>query len=101
MYRDLADQWRLFDAEVQARAVGDGLPAFIRAEFEAFLRCGILAHGFVRMRCDERAFCTSCTTVLQRTVNLLALVWMAYAALLWRQNDGASRWLMRSSRVKL
>ncbi len=49
------------------------LPRFIIAEIEAFLRCGILAHGFLRVRCEDRGdhrlvassrkrrgFCPSC-----------------------------------------
>jgi hypothetical protein len=35
-------------AEASTRA---GLPRFIRDEFDAFLECGILAHGFLRLRC--------------------------------------------------
>jgi PEP-CTERM motif len=29
------------------------LPRFINDEFDAFLECGILAHGFLRLRCGE------------------------------------------------
>ena len=49
------------------------LPGFVKDEFEAFLECGILAHGFLRVRCAEcaheklvafsckrRGFCPSC-----------------------------------------
>ncbi|MFN9744547.1 MAG: transposase zinc-binding domain-containing protein [Betaproteobacteria bacterium] len=49
------------------------MPRFIKDEFEAFLECGILAHGFLRLRCGEcchdkllafsckrRGFCPSC-----------------------------------------
>jgi hypothetical protein len=49
------------------------LPAHVRGEFERFLTCGILAHGFVRVRCPTcrddllvafscrgRGFCPSC-----------------------------------------
>ena len=60
-----------------ARAAGDGtrpgLPRFAEREFRRFLACGILAHGFARVRCprcglDElvafsckgRGFCPSC-----------------------------------------
>jgi len=31
------------------------LPGFVKDEFEAFLECGILAHGFLRVRCAECA----------------------------------------------
>ena len=49
------------------------LPTFVVQEFEKFLRCGILAHGFARVRCCDcghdrlvgfsckrRGFCPSC-----------------------------------------
>jgi hypothetical protein len=49
------------------------LPRFIKDEFDAFLECGILANGFLRLRCGEsgndrllafsckrRGFCPSC-----------------------------------------
>jgi len=49
------------------------VPRFVERELRAFLHCGILAHGFVRARCDEcgldrvvafsckgRGFCPSC-----------------------------------------
>ncbi|GAA0750385.1 hypothetical protein GCM10009107_21980 [Ideonella azotifigens] len=29
------------------------LPSFIKDEFDAFLECGILAHGFLRLRCGK------------------------------------------------
>ena len=54
-------------------AVGAGLPQFVRDEFDAFLECGILAHGFLRLHCGDcghdklvafsckrRGFCPSC-----------------------------------------
>ena len=34
---------------------GVGLPEFVKDEFEAFLQCGILAHGFLRLRCADCA----------------------------------------------
>jgi hypothetical protein len=58
---------------VDADPSGGGLPAHVRAEMERFLKCGILAHGFVRVRCSTckddllvafsckgRGFCPSC-----------------------------------------
>ena len=49
------------------------MPRFVERELRAFLRCGILAHGFVRVHCDGcgldrvvafsckgRGFCPSC-----------------------------------------
>jgi hypothetical protein len=48
-------------------------PSFVKEEFDAFLECGILAHGFLRLRCADcaheklvafsckrRGFCPSC-----------------------------------------
>ena len=45
-----------FLATSAARTDGMGLPHFIEREFRAFLRCGVLAHGFARVRCDGCAF---------------------------------------------
>jgi len=43
---------------------GFGLPGFVEQTFAAYLRCGILAHGFARVRCkdcgDERLIAFSC-----------------------------------------
>src|SRR6266545_4230993 len=38
------------------RADGAGLPGFLAREFREFLTCGVLAHGFVRVRCERCAF---------------------------------------------
>jgi len=43
-----------FLVQVEAES-GAGLPEFVKAEFDAFLECGILAHGFLRLRCGECA----------------------------------------------
>jgi hypothetical protein len=43
---------------------GDGIPQWVEDDFRAYLRCGILAHGFARIRCDactaERLVAFSC-----------------------------------------
>ena len=52
---------------------GAGLPTFVTDEFDAFLACGILADGFLRLSCDgcreeklvafsckRRGICPSC-----------------------------------------
>ena len=54
-------------------AAGADLPQFVKDEFDAFLECGILAHGFLRLHCGDcghdklvafsckrRGFCLSC-----------------------------------------
>jgi len=38
------------------RADGAGLPEFIAREFREFLTCGVLAHGFARVRCAVQRF---------------------------------------------
>jgi hypothetical protein len=34
-------------------AAGADLPQFVQDEFDAFLGCGILTHGFLRLRCGD------------------------------------------------
>ena len=71
LYRAVAQNFRTFEA--MAEAEGKSLPKHVTSEFEAFLRCGILAHGFLRLRCADckheklvpfsckkRGFCSSC-----------------------------------------
>jgi len=62
-------------ASVPKHAVGAGryLPDYVAREFEAYLKCGRLEHGFLRVRCESchheklvafsckrRGFCPSC-----------------------------------------
>ena len=43
---------------------GEGVPRWVEDDFRAYVRCGILAHGFARIRCDacaaERLVAFSC-----------------------------------------
>ena len=72
LYQVVQEQLQTFLAQVEAKT-GAGLPEFVKDEFEAFLECGILAHGFLRLRCascaheklvafscKRRGFCPSC-----------------------------------------
>jgi hypothetical protein len=43
LYRALRTHWRQYLAEIEAE--GGELPAFVRDEFAAYFRCGILARG--------------------------------------------------------
>jgi hypothetical protein len=56
-----------------ARRHANGAPDFVEQEFRDFLTCGVLAHGFARLRCTDcaverlvpfsckgRGFCPSC-----------------------------------------
>jgi hypothetical protein len=73
LYATVREHWKTFLADLEARAKLPALPAFVVAEVEGFLRCGILAHGFVLARCGDcgwsrpvafscqrRGFCPSC-----------------------------------------
>jgi len=33
--------------------MGFGLPTWVERDFRAYLRCGVLAHGFARACCDD------------------------------------------------
>lgn len=57
----------------EADPLAHGVPGWVERDFRAYLRCGILAHGFARARCEEcglerlvpysckaRAVCPSC-----------------------------------------
>src|SRR5438132_13346874 len=44
---------KTFLAEMKQRGDGAGLPGFVISEFERYLACGILAHGFARVRCSS------------------------------------------------
>ena len=54
LYRLVQEHIETFLAQVEAES-GAALPEFVKAEFDAFLQCGILAHGFLRLRCSECA----------------------------------------------
>ena len=71
-YKIIQEEWETFktERELEQRP----LPLYVIDEFEAYLRCGVLAHGFVRLRCEScnqdkivafscklRGFCPSCT----------------------------------------
>jgi len=52
LYRLVQQQAATFFAEAEA-AAGADLPQFVKDEFDAFLDGGILAHGFLRLRCGD------------------------------------------------
>ena len=49
-YGSALDQGRP-SAPPQSDPMGDGVPSWVERDFRAYLRCGILAHGFARARC--------------------------------------------------
>jgi hypothetical protein len=71
LYRTVQHHLETFLASARDR--GRVVPRFVERELRAFLTCGILAHGFLRVRCPEcgrerlvafscktRGFCPSC-----------------------------------------
>ena len=50
LYRLVQQHAATFIEQVEA---GADLPQFVKDEFDAFLECGILAHGFLRLRCGD------------------------------------------------
>jgi len=61
------------DFELQWASEGRGLPDYVRREFDEYLKCGRLEHGFLRVQCKSchaehlvafsckrRGFCPSC-----------------------------------------
>ena len=72
LYKLVQANWLTFQQQVQ-HDMGYPLPDFVIKEFEEYLRCGILAHGFLRVQCTgchhemlvafsckKRGFCPSC-----------------------------------------
>ena len=72
MHKVVKRAWPSF-ADRCDEGTGGGLPKFVRREVEGYLRCGLLEHGCVRLRCDgcgeeivvafsckARGFCPSC-----------------------------------------
>ena len=43
-----------FYAEVSEASGGFSLPAYVRSEFDAYMRCGLLQFGFSRLACSDK-----------------------------------------------
>jgi hypothetical protein len=56
LYQVIETHLETFLAHTAGDAESSGVPVFVKREFEAYLRCGILAHGFARVRCEGCAF---------------------------------------------
>ena len=72
LYRIVDEYYPAFAALMAER--GRELPGYVQREFEEFLKCGRLEHGFLRVRCESchtehlvafsckrRGFCPSCS----------------------------------------
>jgi len=73
LYRVIGEHLDAFLETARRHADGAPLPDFVEQEFREFLTCGVLAHGFARLRCTDcalerlvpfsckgRGFCPSC-----------------------------------------
>ena len=71
LYQIVQEYWPGFQAELASH--GRYLPAFVTKEFDEYLKCGKLEHGFLRVKCEScrdeklvafsckrRGFCPSC-----------------------------------------
>lgn len=71
LYQIVAQHYPTFRDLMEAQ--GKELPTYVQREFDYFLKCGRLEHGFLRVRCDDcqaehlvafsckrRGFCPSC-----------------------------------------
>jgi ribosomal protein S27E len=71
LYRLVDEHYPTFADRMAAQ--GTPLPEYVQREFEEYLQCGRLEHGFLRMRCESchaehlvafsckrRGFCPSC-----------------------------------------
>src|SRR5215470_16330228 len=52
LYHVIAEHLETFLASLADDPEATGLPAYVEREFYDYLRCGILAHGFLRLGCD-------------------------------------------------
>jgi ribosomal protein S27E len=71
LYQIVEEYYPAFVCHMAAQ--GTALPGYVQREFEDYLKCGRLDHGFLRVRCDschaehlvafsckKRGFCPSC-----------------------------------------
>lgn len=71
LYRIVEQHYPAFTAHLAVQ--GRELPGYVQREFDDYLKCGRLEHGFLRVRCDtchaehlvafsckRRGFCPSC-----------------------------------------
>ena len=71
LYQIIEEYYPAFAAHLAAQ--GGELPAYVQREFDDYLKCGRLEHGFLRVRCESchaehlvafsckrRGFCPSC-----------------------------------------
>ena len=66
LYQVIREYWPEFQAELASQ--NKYLPAYVVQEFEAYLKCGILEHGFLRVQCETCRFGTRDFELIYRRV---------------------------------
>lgn len=56
LYRVLRQHLATFLNDTSQAQDGNGVPKFVEKELQAFLKCGVLGHGFSRFRCTDCKF---------------------------------------------
>ena len=114
LYKMIAQHWPGIVRDYAARDVR--IAPHVHAEFERYLRCGILQHGFVRLKCpccDEervvgfsckaRGFCNACGSrrMQQKAFRLEKEVWPVVKARQWVLTFPfqVRRWIAQSSKL--
>jgi len=69
LYRTIAAYLPTFLERTAGEDGTGGWPAFVRREFEAYLKCGILGHGLLRLRCER---CGDSTVVASKCAKEVA-----------------------------
>ena len=54
LYRVVQENLDTLYGAVEDGALAIALPKFVRKELEGYLACGLLCHGFARLRCGVR-----------------------------------------------
>jgi len=88
LWKAVQANWKTFLAELEAAAEAPALPGFVVAEVEAFLKCGILGHGFLRCRCKQCGWCRAVALSCQRRGFCPSCIGR-------RMSDTAARWVDR------
>ena len=98
LHRLVREHLRTLYAAVEHGFEGASLPAFVRADLEGYVNCGVLGRGFAHLQCEDcqrpvlvafscgsRGFCPSCLgrRMCQGTLNLLAHVLPAVPLRQW------------------
>jgi len=73
LYEAISQNWKTFLGNLETDPESFGIPKYVKNEMKAYLKCGLLQHGFLRVHCEscqkerlvafsckKRGFCPSC-----------------------------------------